>query len=300
MSQALQLVDVRGPGEVADGKLGAPAKFPCLAILDRLAELDPDVRHRGVLRGRVSIDDRRVGDARLGLPDVSDLIGGFARMGTGRFACRAPVAGQRVGRNGSRHVTRYAFLIDQDTCIGCHACTVACKAEHDVPLGVNRTWVKYIERGEFPDTRRFFSVNRCNHCDDAPCVTICPTTALYRRDDGIVDFDDSELHRVQVVHERLPVRRAVHQPRDADRPQVQLLLPSCRGRVGAELRGRVPDAVDLRRRHRRSDQQDLDDARSPRDARQGTRAGHQAACVLQRRRPSRARPAAHAGSPTTA
>lgn len=88
-------------------------------------------------------------------------------------------------------MTRYAFLIDQDTCIGCHACTVACKAEHEVPIGVNRTWVKYIERGEFPDTRRFFSVNRCNHCDDAPCVSICPTTALFRRDDGIVDFNDS-------------------------------------------------------------------------------------------------------------
>jgi len=88
-------------------------------------------------------------------------------------------------------VTRYAFLIDQDTCIGCHACTVACKAEHDVPIGVNRTWVKYIEKGVFPDVRRHYSVNRCNHCDDAPCVAICPTTALYRRDDGIVDFDDS-------------------------------------------------------------------------------------------------------------
>ena len=88
-------------------------------------------------------------------------------------------------------MTRYAFLIDQDTCIGCHACTVACKAEHEVPLGVNRTWVKYIEKGVFPDSRRFYSVNRCNHCDDAPCVSICPTTALFRRHDGIVDFDDS-------------------------------------------------------------------------------------------------------------
>lgn len=88
-------------------------------------------------------------------------------------------------------MTRYAFLIDQDTCIGCHACTVACKSEHDVPIGVNRTWVKYIEKGTFPDSRRFYSVNRCNHCEDAPCVSICPTTALYSRKDGIVDFDDS-------------------------------------------------------------------------------------------------------------
>ncbi len=87
------------------------------------------------------------------------------------------------------HVLKYGFVIDQDVCIGCHACTVACKTEHEVPLGVNRTWVKYIEKGAWPDTRRFFSVLRCNHCTDAPCVAICPTTALFKRDDGIVDFD---------------------------------------------------------------------------------------------------------------
>ena len=84
---------------------------------------------------------------------------------------------------------RYGFVIDQTLCIGCHACTVACKTEHQVPLGVNRTWVKYIEKGAWPDTKRFFSVMRCNHCTDAPCVEICPTTALFKRDDGIVDFD---------------------------------------------------------------------------------------------------------------
>lgn len=86
---------------------------------------------------------------------------------------------------------KYAFVIDQRKCIGCHACTVACKAEHDVPIGVYRTWVKYIEKGEFPNARRYFLVNRCNHCDDAPCVAICPTRALFKREDGIVDFDSS-------------------------------------------------------------------------------------------------------------
>lgn len=83
----------------------------------------------------------------------------------------------------------FGFIIDNRKCIGCHACTVACKSEHQVPVGVNRTWVKYIEKGEFPDTRRLFSVMRCNHCADAPCVEICPVTSLYKRDDGIVDFD---------------------------------------------------------------------------------------------------------------
>jgi Fe-S-cluster-containing dehydrogenase component/formate-dependent nitrite reductase membrane component NrfD len=84
---------------------------------------------------------------------------------------------------------RYGFLIDQHRCIGCHACTVACKEEHNIAVGVNRTWVKYIEKGNYPDTRRHFAVLRCNHCDDAPCIEICPTVALFRRDDGIVDFD---------------------------------------------------------------------------------------------------------------
>ncbi|UTI66871.1 polysulfide reductase NrfD [Paraconexibacter antarcticus] len=88
-------------------------------------------------------------------------------------------------------MTRYGFALDQRKCIGCHACTVACKAEHGVELGVFRTWVKYIETGEFPDNRRHFSVLRCNHCDDAPCVAVCPVKALYKREDGIVDFDGS-------------------------------------------------------------------------------------------------------------
>ncbi|HTF55780.1 MAG TPA: 4Fe-4S dicluster domain-containing protein [Planctomycetota bacterium] len=84
---------------------------------------------------------------------------------------------------------RLGFLLNQETCIGCHACTVACKSEHRVPLGAFRTWVKYVEKGTFPDVRRHFSVMRCNHCDDAPCIPICPTNALFRRPDGVVDFD---------------------------------------------------------------------------------------------------------------
>jgi Fe-S-cluster-containing dehydrogenase component/formate-dependent nitrite reductase membrane component NrfD len=67
---------------------------------------------------------------------------------------------------------------------------VACKEEHQVPVGVFRTWVKYIEKGEFPHTSRHFGVLRCNHCDSAPCIEICPTKALFRRPDGIVDFDN--------------------------------------------------------------------------------------------------------------
>ncbi len=86
---------------------------------------------------------------------------------------------------------RWAKVIDHTRCIGCHACTTACKSENQVPLGVTRTYVKYAEVGVFPGVRRSFQVTRCNQCDDAPCVEACPTSAMFRRADGIVDFDKS-------------------------------------------------------------------------------------------------------------
>ncbi|MEM7263199.1 MAG: 4Fe-4S dicluster domain-containing protein, partial [Planctomycetota bacterium] len=84
---------------------------------------------------------------------------------------------------------RWGFVLDQGACIGCHACTVGCKAENEVPLGAFRTWVKWIEHGHYPETQRSAAVLRCNHCEDAPCIEICPTIALHKREDGIVDLD---------------------------------------------------------------------------------------------------------------
>ncbi len=86
-------------------------------------------------------------------------------------------------------MTQYGFLIDNRKCIGCHACSTACKSENEVPLGVHRTWVKYTEKGVFPNTRRYFQVTRCNHCANPPCVHICPVTAMFQRPDGVVEFD---------------------------------------------------------------------------------------------------------------
>ena len=85
----------------------------------------------------------------------------------------------------------YGFIIDNRKCIGCHACSTACKSENEVPLGVYRTWVKYVETGTYPDVRRHFQVTRCNHCANPPCARICPTQAMYQRADGIVEFDNS-------------------------------------------------------------------------------------------------------------
>lgn len=86
---------------------------------------------------------------------------------------------------------QWAKVIDHTRCIGCHACTTACKSENLVPLSVTRTYVKHVDVGVFPQARRAHQVTRCNQCAHAPCVTACPTTAMFKRADGIVDFDKS-------------------------------------------------------------------------------------------------------------
>jgi len=86
---------------------------------------------------------------------------------------------------------KWAKVIDGTRCIGCHACTTACKSENVVPIGVTRTYVKHVDVGVFPQVRRAHQVTRCNQCEHAPCVTACPTSAMFQRTDGIVDFDKS-------------------------------------------------------------------------------------------------------------
>src|SRR5438105_6548439 len=92
--------------------------------------------------------------------------------------------------NGTDRV-QWAKVIDHTRCIGCHACTTACKSENVVPIGVTRTYVKHVDVGVMPQVRRAHQVTRCNQCAHAPCVAACPTTAMFKRADGIVDFDKS-------------------------------------------------------------------------------------------------------------
>jgi len=84
---------------------------------------------------------------------------------------------------------RYGMVIDLRRCIGCHSCSVACKNENEVPLGVWRSWVKQIERGTYPQVRKFFLPLLCNNCERPICTTVCPVIATYKREDGIVHID---------------------------------------------------------------------------------------------------------------
>ncbi|HET6881253.1 MAG TPA: 4Fe-4S dicluster domain-containing protein [Pirellulales bacterium] len=84
---------------------------------------------------------------------------------------------------------RYQMAIDLERCTGCHACSVACKVENQVPLGNFRTKVYYYDEGNYPQVRRWFLPVVCMQCVDAPCLKACPTDSIRRDDDGIVRID---------------------------------------------------------------------------------------------------------------
>ncbi|MFC1986283.1 sulfate reduction electron transfer complex DsrMKJOP subunit DsrO [Chloroflexota bacterium] len=96
-------------------------------------------------------------------------------------------------------MARWGMVIDLDKCVGCQACTIACKEENNVPYGSPQEqsmrresyWNKVIavSNGEYPTGRVEFIPMPCMHCDDAPCVVVCPAKATYRRDDGIIMQD---------------------------------------------------------------------------------------------------------------
>ncbi len=89
-------------------------------------------------------------------------------------------------------MTRYAMVIDLNTCVGCNACMAACAMENQTPVWKNkwRTYVHDKEIGTADDVHRRFFPRLCNHCSNPPCLTVCPTGATYQLDNGIVLVDD--------------------------------------------------------------------------------------------------------------
>jgi len=88
----------------------------------------------------------------------------------------------------------YAMVIDLNTCVGCNACMAACAIENQTPVWKNqwRTYVHDMEIGkEGGEVRRRFLPRLCNHCDNPPCMSVCPTGATHKLDNGIVLVDDS-------------------------------------------------------------------------------------------------------------
>ncbi|MFQ5761484.1 MAG: 4Fe-4S dicluster domain-containing protein [Candidatus Bathyarchaeia archaeon] len=88
-------------------------------------------------------------------------------------------------------MVRYAYVVDLDKCVGCRACMVACKVENGTVQGAFWMYVFRFEEGEYPNVRYTFMPRPCQHCDNPPCVKVCPVGSRYKREDGLVleDYD---------------------------------------------------------------------------------------------------------------
>jgi Fe-S-cluster-containing dehydrogenase component len=84
---------------------------------------------------------------------------------------------------------RYGMAVDTRTCVGCTACVIACKTENDLPDGFARNWITTETTGTFPDLEMEIRSERCHHCEDAPCVAVCPTGASWIGPGGVVLVD---------------------------------------------------------------------------------------------------------------
>ena len=92
-------------------------------------------------------------------------------------------------------MTHYAIVTDLNRCVGCLACSVACKAVNNVPIG--NFWNKTLRigpnpieaGGQFPDVYTYFLTVQCQHCENPECVAVCPTEASHILEDGTVQID---------------------------------------------------------------------------------------------------------------
>ena len=84
----------------------------------------------------------------------------------------------------------YRMLYDENLCISCQACSVACRVENSVPDEVFRLQVRAQTKGSFPQLRMHFECYACVMCDNPPCVDVCPTHASFQTKDGLVHIDE--------------------------------------------------------------------------------------------------------------
>src|SRR5574344_1597038 len=125
------------------------------------------------------------------LHDLLAMATGFGLASTAQ-ASALPDPHQQPPRRPGMPGKRFGMLVDIRKCIGCQACTVSCSVENQPPIGQFRTTVLQYEIDK-PDGSMpaMVSLPRlCNHCDEPPCVPVCPVQATFQRTDGIVLVDN--------------------------------------------------------------------------------------------------------------
>ena len=158
-------------------------------------------------------------------------------------------------------MTQYAIITDLNRCVGCLACTVACKAVNNVPVGA--FWIKTLRvgpnpieggRGDWPDVEMYFLPIQCQHCADPECVKVCPTGASHKAADGTVQIDKSKCIGCQFCAMSCPYNvrylneeeRVVEKCTLCEQKIAQGELPQCVAQCGSRARffGDLEQGVD--------------------------------------------------------
>lgn len=122
------------------------------------------------------------------------FVGAVARAAAALGVASTPAAANEAQPRRVRH--KWGMVIDLDRCTGCQACAVACRAENNIPMagpigtekGRAIFWMNLLTtaEGRYPALRREFFPTPCNHCEDAPCIKVCPVGATTQSEDGII------------------------------------------------------------------------------------------------------------------
>ncbi len=147
-------------------------------------------------------------------------------------------------------MTQYAILTDLNKCVGCLACSVACKTVNGVPIG--SFWNKTLRIGpnpkydgaKMPDMEMYFMTVGCQHCAEPECVKVCPTGASHKLDDGTVQIDKSKCIGCQFCAMSCPYgvrylneeERVVEKCTLCEQQISQGELPQCVAQCGARAR----------------------------------------------------------------
>ncbi|CAO3455690.1 Tetrathionate reductase subunit B [Azospirillum argentinense] len=121
------------------------------------------------------------------------LGAGAATIGAATVAAMPTAAapGAAPLRRDGDPAHRWAMVVDVGKCVGCQACTLACIMENAVPENSFRTIVSTYEVTEQGKAGSYMLPRLCNHCEDPPCIPVCPTGATFQRRDGIVVVDNT-------------------------------------------------------------------------------------------------------------
>jgi Fe-S-cluster-containing dehydrogenase component len=147
-------------------------------------------------------------------------------------------------------MTHYAIATDLNKCVGCLACSVACKTINNVPIG--NFWNKTLRIGpspkydgaEMPNIDMYFLTVQCQHCADPECVKVCPTEASHVAEDGTVQIDKSKCIGCQFCAMSCPYgvrylneeERVVEKCTLCEQQISQGELPQCVAQCGARAR----------------------------------------------------------------